>query len=169
MEFCNPRFVVKGKHFGLPSADQALRSSLTLVWSSEASVRDEVVATFLDVYVLDPAAGVEQQGDDDEEEAAGGGRRSKTAAYPPSKVAVNLESEIEEAPPEHGTLRIYTNPWAHVYLDGRKVGIAPLKLKVKPGTHKVELRVDSGHVERRTVKIRAGKETRLVVKLPQAE
>ena len=48
------RFFVKARHFGLPCAITGMKRSLALMWSSEASIREEVLKAFVDVFVAVP-------------------------------------------------------------------------------------------------------------------
>jgi condensin complex subunit 1 len=48
------RFFVKARHFGLPCAVEGMKRALALMWSTEASVRDEVLQAFSDVFLLVP-------------------------------------------------------------------------------------------------------------------
>jgi len=50
-----------------------------------------------------------------------------------------LEREVA-AKPRFGTIKLFVDPWAEVYLDGRKVGVAPeRRLKLPVGAHRLEL------------------------------
>jgi hypothetical protein len=61
-----------------------------------------------------------------------------------------------------GLLRVIVNPWADVYVDGRKVGQTPMDdVKVPVGTHTVELRHPSHGQRVREVQVRRG-ETSIV-------
>lgn len=42
-----------------------------------------------------------------------------------------------------GQLRVIADPWAHVYLDGKRVGQTPLNVTIGAGKHKVRLRNDA--------------------------
>ncbi|MCP4449411.1 MAG: PEGA domain-containing protein, partial [Myxococcales bacterium] len=47
-----------------------------------------------------------------------------------------------------GLLRVTAFPWAHVYLDGRRIGQTPLSLSVPAGKHKLRLRNDATGVSK---------------------
>jgi len=48
------RFFVVAKHFKLPCAVEGMKQALTLMWSSEASIRDEVLKAFIEVFIAIP-------------------------------------------------------------------------------------------------------------------
>lgn len=60
-----------------------------------------------------------------------------------------------------GVLELTTDVTAAAFLDGVAVGMTPLRLALRPGTHDVELRRDGYGVERFDVVIRAGQTTRV--------
>ncbi len=48
------RFFVKARHFKLPCAITGMKQALTLMWSSEQSIKDEVLKAFVDVFIAVP-------------------------------------------------------------------------------------------------------------------
>lgn len=48
------RFFVKARHFDLPIAITGIKSALSLMWSNEKKVRDEVLVAFVDVFISVP-------------------------------------------------------------------------------------------------------------------
>lgn len=48
------RLFVKARHFGLPCAFTGMKRALSLLWSSEASIRDEVLKAFVQVFLEQP-------------------------------------------------------------------------------------------------------------------
>ena len=48
------RFFVKARHFGLPCAITGMKRALALMWSTEVSIREEVLKAFVDVFVAVP-------------------------------------------------------------------------------------------------------------------
>ena len=48
------RFFVKARHFNLPCAITGMKQALTLMWSTEESIKDEVLKAFVDVFVAEP-------------------------------------------------------------------------------------------------------------------
>jgi condensin complex subunit 1 len=48
------RFFVKARHFKLPCAVTGMKGALKLMWSTEQSIKDEVLKAFLDVFVAVP-------------------------------------------------------------------------------------------------------------------
>jgi hypothetical protein len=72
------------------------------------------------------------------------------------------------SPPASGMLTLDTDPWATVYLAGRKLGTTPFaRVAVPAGRRELvfDLR-DSGTRRRLAVKVAPGTETRLTLKLP---
>ena len=48
------RFFVQARHFRLPCAVTGMKHALALMWSSEQSIRDEVLKAFVDVFIAVP-------------------------------------------------------------------------------------------------------------------
>lgn len=45
------RFFVKARHFQLPCAVRGMKQALTLLWSTEQNIKDEVLKAFVDVFI----------------------------------------------------------------------------------------------------------------------
>ena len=73
-------FFVKASHFNLPCAAHGLRQSWSMIWSTDASVKDAVQDGFLQVYVAEP-----------------GSSDSASSPLPPGKVATNLTNVVAKA------------------------------------------------------------------------
>lgn len=50
------RFFVKAKHFQLPCAVTGMKHALSLMWSPEAAIRDEVLKAFVEVFIATPGS-----------------------------------------------------------------------------------------------------------------
>lgn len=50
------RFFVKARHFKLPCAVTGMKQALTLMWSTEQSIKDEVLKAFVDVFIAVPGS-----------------------------------------------------------------------------------------------------------------
>jgi len=50
------RFFVRARHFQLPCAMTGMRRALSLMWSTEKSIRDEVMNAFVDVFISSPTS-----------------------------------------------------------------------------------------------------------------
>jgi condensin complex subunit 1 len=48
------RFFVQARHFRLPCAVTGMKQALTLMWSTEQSIRTEVLKAFVDVFIVQP-------------------------------------------------------------------------------------------------------------------
>lgn len=48
------RFFVKARHFNLPCAVTGMKQALTLMWSTEQNIKDEVLKAFVDVFIAQP-------------------------------------------------------------------------------------------------------------------
>jgi condensin complex subunit 1 len=48
------RFFVQARHFQLPCAVTGMKRALALMWSTEQSIRDEVLKAFVDVFIAEP-------------------------------------------------------------------------------------------------------------------
>jgi serine/threonine protein kinase len=60
---------------------------------------------------------------------------------------------------EGGTVEVAVRPWGHVYLNGVRVGTAPPRLVLKNvpnGTHRIEIRNESGAVHARSISVSEG-------------
>lgn len=56
-----------------------------------------------------------------------------------------------------GTLVVSVNPWAEVFVNGKKIGTAPQNLSLPPGCHRVRLTKDGGYDESFKVTIQSGR------------
>ncbi len=65
---------------------------------------------------------------------------------------------------EAGWLSVNTRPWAEVTIDGKHVGMTPLRHRLRPGKHVVRLGFAHGETKTEEVIIRPGKTTRLVTR-----
>ena len=54
------RFFVKARHFNLPCAVTGMKQALTLMWSTEQNIKDEVLKAFVDVFVGQPGTDGEE-------------------------------------------------------------------------------------------------------------
>lgn len=77
-------------------------------------------------------------------------------AVPPGDASVPVRADAEPVPAEQqpksrgtGTVRITADPWAHVVLDGKRVGQTPLTLTIASGRHSVRLRNENTGATRR--------------------
>ncbi|CAJ1944395.1 unnamed protein product [Cylindrotheca closterium] len=50
------RFFVKARHFKLPCAVTGMKQALTLMWSTEQNIKDEVLKAFIDVFIAVPGS-----------------------------------------------------------------------------------------------------------------
>lgn len=50
------RFFVKARHFKLPCAVTGMKQALTLMWSTEQSIKDEVMKAFVEVFIAVPGS-----------------------------------------------------------------------------------------------------------------
>ena len=48
------RFFVKARHFKLPCAVTGIKQALSLMWSTEQNIKDEVLKAFVDVFIAKP-------------------------------------------------------------------------------------------------------------------
>lgn len=78
------RFLSRARLFGVPGAETGLARMLTLVWSSEASVREEVISTFDKLYILNEAL---EEGEEDSEAGGEGAAPAAAAAEPEAAAA----------------------------------------------------------------------------------
>jgi condensin complex subunit 1 len=51
------RFFVRARHFKLPCAVTGMRQALSLMWSNEQNIKDEVLKAFVDVFIALPGSG----------------------------------------------------------------------------------------------------------------
>ena len=50
------RFFVKARHFKLPCAVTGMKQALTLMWSNEQNIKEEVLKAFVDVFIAIPGS-----------------------------------------------------------------------------------------------------------------
>jgi condensin complex subunit 1 len=50
------RFFVQARHFDLPCAVTGMKRALALLWSSEQAIRDEVIKSFVEVFIVVPGS-----------------------------------------------------------------------------------------------------------------
>ena len=50
------RFFVRARHFQLPCAMTGMRRALSLMWSTEKSIREEVMQAFINVFIIEPGS-----------------------------------------------------------------------------------------------------------------
>ncbi|MCC6994336.1 MAG: periplasmic heavy metal sensor [Deltaproteobacteria bacterium] len=75
----------------------------------------------------------------------------------------NVMDPFQRKPTGAGTIMVMANPFAEVWLDGKKLGMTPLRASANPGKHKLELRFQGGPVRVQSVDVRSGETTRLSV------
>jgi len=95
---------------------------------------------------------------------AGNPPRGARSPRPPVKRPdIDVVDPFQRKPTGVGTIMVMANPWAEVWLDGRKAGMTPLRVSASPGKHKLELRFQGGPVRVQSVDVRPGETTRLSV------
>lgn len=73
----------------------------------------------------------------------------------PETVAA-AEPEAPAAPPPTILVSLNADPWAHIQVDGRDVGVTPMSdLALTPGPHRFRVRFPDGRVIERTVRVDA--------------
>ena len=90
----------------------------------------------------------------------GGARPALAAAPPPPPV-------VAVAPPLSGFVRVIVNPWADIFVDGRRVGTTPLAkpLQLAEGRHRLELKNPSFPTDTREIFVAHGNNPPLRVDL----
>jgi condensin complex subunit 1 len=79
------RFFVRAKQFELPCAVTGMKQALSLMWSTEPNIVQEVLTGFMDVFVAVPGSGTE----------GGGGKRQEY--LPNEEIVLNLISLVSQA------------------------------------------------------------------------
>ncbi len=100
-----------------------------------------------------------------DEARATGAERGATAA-PIEAQGAPHPGEAREAPDDRrgqATLEIVVIPFGDVWIDGRRVGSAPIVQEVPPGPHVVATG-DDGPTNRRNVRVHAGERRRVVIR-----
>ena len=91
-------------------------------------------------------------------------RTPTVVATPVSTVTGGVERSPEAE--KYGLLRLAANPWADVYVDGKKVGTTPLAgYKLEAGNHQIKLLNPNCSPVSRVIKIEAGKTNSEVISL----
>jgi serine/threonine protein kinase len=91
----------------------------------------------------------------------GGQRRKKSSSIQTRK----------KKKPAYGFLRVFSEPWAEIYIDGRKVGTAPVDKSIilTPGSHQLWLKNPSGLEYKEKIFIRENEEVIISVTLKERE
>jgi len=63
-----------------------------------------------------------------------------------------------------GSLEVMTQPWADIYLDGKKIGVSPLRIDVAPGRHVLKMLFRGGSARTQALIVEPGQTTRIHVK-----
>lgn len=88
-------------------------------------------------------------------------KKSSLPASNPAKVDETRPAETAAAPVvSTGTIRIASQPWAEVYVDGKKVGEVPYKAELPSGSHQVKLVTTDGVEKSFSVIVKPGEEAR---------
>ena len=129
----------RGLVLAAAAATLAVLAAIVLVW--RAAAREPVPR----VPVLGPAVSAP---------VAAVAPAVATPTPPPAPAAPSSGRTVREAKPRgQGYVNVYADPWAYVYVDGRKRGLTPLmRLALPAGAHSVTLKhPDLRSVERRVV------------------
>ncbi|MEM9187927.1 MAG: PEGA domain-containing protein [Myxococcota bacterium] len=112
-------------------------------------------------------------------EQTGGSTEGERSKPPPREPRANPRlvhrgMDVRASPPQptvgEGYLLVNTAPPSEVYVDGRLVGMTPqVRIPLRAGQHHVELRALDGRTLRRTIQVRAGENTRLVLRHQNAQ
>ena len=70
--------------------------------------------------------------------------------------------------PERALLRVLADPWGNVWIDDEKVGRAPVRRSVRPGTHKVQIG-DEYPEEPKYVKVAPGESRKITLQKAEVE
>ena len=70
--------------------------------------------------------------------------------------------------PERALLRVLADPWGNVWIDDEKVGRAPVRRSVRPGTHKVQIG-DEYPEEPKYVKVAPGESRKITLRKAEVE
>ena len=70
--------------------------------------------------------------------------------------------------PERALLRVLADPWGNVWIDDEKVGRAPVRRSVRPGTHKVQIG-DEYPEEPKYVKVGPGESRKITLQKAEVE
>jgi class 3 adenylate cyclase len=93
---------------------------------------------------------------------------ASTATAPSAKAPAPIPAGVPAPPaaapaPEPAKLRFAISPWGEIFVDGRKVGVAPpmRELEVEPGRHRVEVRNTTFPAYAQAVDAKPGEEIRI--------
>ncbi|NNE18549.1 MAG: serine/threonine protein kinase [Myxococcales bacterium] len=95
------------------------------------------------------------------------------AAPVPQTAAPGVEESPQTEPQaaakrERALLRVFANPWGNVWINDEKIGRAPVRRSVRPGTYKVQIG-DEYPEEPKYVKVRAGESRKITLRKAEIE
>jgi serine/threonine-protein kinase len=95
-------------------------------------------------------------------------RETTPPTLAPTPPAVTLATVPDPGlPPPLGLLQVAVRPWGEVSVDGKVVGTTPLdRISIAAGVHVVRVRHPSYEAVERSITVRAGEISKLVVDLP---
>lgn len=76
-------------------------------------------------------------------------------------VGADVPAIVMQTNPEFGFVRIVSNPWAEIYIDGKEQGVTPVAapIRLEVGPHKVELRNQFHESHTETIEVTSGNES----------
>jgi len=110
-------------------------------------------------------------------EPSGVGLVAIDLAEPTTEAAGAATPEVDEsvgrapearAKPERGLLRVLADPWGNVWINDEKVGRAPVRRSVRPGTYKVQIG-DEYPEEPKYVKVAPGEHRKITLRKAEIE
>ena len=69
---------------------------------------------------------------------------------------------------ERALLRVFADPWGNVWINDEKVGRAPLRRSVRPGSYKIQIG-DEYPEEPKYVRVRAGESRKITLRKAEIE
>jgi serine/threonine-protein kinase len=96
------------------------------------------------------------------------GTATEPAATPPTSEESRRSQPKARAKPERALLRVFADPWGNVWINDEKVGRAPIRRSVRPGTYKVQIG-DEYPEEPRYVKVAPGDSRKITLRKAEIE
>ena len=90
----------------------------------------------------------------------------EATAVAPTDDAATDDARLDAGAPDaadrrRGMISIDSNPYATIYVDGRRIGVTPIiAYKVRPGRRRIKAVTASGETKRFTISVRPGKRAR---------
>ena len=89
--------------------------------------------------------------------------RAAVEIWPDESTSLTMASDDPDSDKAYGWLAVNTRPWSEVSIDGKHVGMTPLRQRLPVGKHEVRVAFPHGETKTKVTQIERGRTSRLVV------